>query len=205
MAGEDLLEDDTGDGTKKKHKPLSKGQKIGVAIGVVTIILFIYEIEKNKSNAAAAVTTTTPIDPQTGYPEGSAQDQAALAQLGGAGATPGYSTGSDGGYYSPSNPDPTAGIDPSTGQSYSSELTTLGTDFQSLQNSYSTLSQQVATWSSTGTPTTNPTVPTLSSAQTSTLAKLNQELGKDQAAKKPNTKAITILKRQISAVQHRGT
>ena len=87
MAGEDLLEDSgsgdssTGSGTSKKHKPLSKPQKIGVAIGVLTIILVVVQIERSKSASTATAGASTPIDPETGYPEGSAEDQAALAAV----------------------------------------------------------------------------------------------------------------------------
>lgn len=102
MAGEDLLEGDDGGsndtspakGGKKKHKPLSKGQKIGVVIGVVTIVLVIYQIRK--SNAASASTTSS-IDPATGYPTGSAQDLAALAEQQGTGSAAGGSGSSIGG------------------------------------------------------------------------------------------------------------
>jgi hypothetical protein len=237
MAGEDLLEDDTGtsstsstDGPdgKKKKKPLSKGQKIGVAIGLVTIVLFIYEIEKNKSAAATAgaSTTSTPVDPQTGYPQGSAEDTAALAAMNGSGSGSGYyGGGSSDGYGSVSTSsgiDPTTGAtyasemgtDPSTGISYSSELASSGTALSTLGTEYSTLQGQFTTLESTlpgganyvapVTPATTSKTANPSVLQSANLAKLNQELGKDQAAKKPNTKAIATLKKQITAVTNRS-
>ena len=85
MAGEDLLEDGgdsaTGGKAGKAHKPLSKGQKIGVGIGLVTILLIIWQVHKQSAANAASSSTSTPIDPTTGYPTGSAQDQAALQQM----------------------------------------------------------------------------------------------------------------------------
>jgi hypothetical protein len=221
MAGEDLLEDDTGTGSKtgpdgkKGKKPLSKGQKIGLGIGLVTIVLFIYQIEKGKAaSSSTAASSTAPIDPTTGYPSGSAQDESALAGSGTGGAG-GFSSGGGGGFFSdPSSSaapatDPFQGVDPSSGQTYASELSTLGSDYSGLQSQYTTLQQAFTTWSSTGTTTpptttTSPVTKAPTSAQAANLAKLNQELGKDQAAKKPNKTAIATLKKQIAAVNKRS-
>ena len=120
MAGEDLLEGDdggsndtSGGGKKGKHKPLSKGQKIGLAIGVVTILLIIYQVRKqNAANAAASGSAASAAtDPLTGYPAGSAEDQAALAAMYGQSAP---SSGSSSG-----GTDTTGGVTgtaPTTGQ-----------------------------------------------------------------------------------------
>lgn len=155
MAGEDLLEDggDSSSAEKpvKGKKPLSKGQKIGVGIGVVTIVLFIYEIQKSKNAAAASATTTAPIDPQTGYPSGSAQDQAALAQMGNASGAYGYQgQGSYGSYPSTGATSTTSGQDPVTGMTYSAEIaanaggiSTLQSDFTQLQGSITSLTSDV--------------------------------------------------------------
>lgn len=196
MAGEDLLEEG-GDSTtntapdgKKKHKPLSKGQKIGVAIGVITIVLVIVEIERNKANAATTAASATPA---------SATDPGAAYEDSGGGGGSGYWSGDSGG---------DNGLDPSTGIPYSTELSTLGSEYTNLNSEYTTLQTQWDTISTAPGPgpdipgTPGPKSPT--STQASNLAKLNQELGKDQAAKKPNTKAIATLKKQIAAVQKRS-
>lgn len=99
MAGEDLLEDDTGTGAaaKGKKKPLSKGQKIGLGIGIVTILLIIYQVRKQSAASASSSSATQPIDPATGYPSGSAQDQAALQAMQGSSASgSGYTGGGSG-------------------------------------------------------------------------------------------------------------
>lgn len=228
MAGEDLdLGDDGGAndtaGAKgKKHKPLSKGQKIGVAIGAITILLVIVQIERSKSASAAtttATTSSTPIDPQTGYPSGSAADQAALAQMASAADQGSYGSGyygSDGTGGSSSSLD--TGTDPSTGASYSSEiaansgaLSTLGTDFQTLENQFSSLQGEVVP-PATSTETTTPLAPTvapsssvgLTPAQQTKLSSLNAQLAKDEASKTKGAKAnVPVLKKQITAVESR--
>lgn len=230
MAGEDLLEGDDGGtndtsssakGSKKKHKPLSKGQKIGVAIGLITILLVIIQIEKSKAATTAAAGSTsssTPIDPQTGYPEGSAEDEAALAAIN-AGST--TSSGGDSGI------DPSTGqtydseiqgesIDPSTGLSYSSELSTdsgllstLGTEVTSYQNQITTLINDQATDYNANNPppaptnTNTPKSPTAS--QSATLTNLQSELNKDsQGTTKGDKASVVTLQKQIAAVKARS-
>ena len=214
MAGEDLLEGDDGGtndtdgapGKKGKKKPLSKGQKIGVAIGLVTIVLFIYEIQKNKSasSSSGAAGTTSTIDPQTGYPSGSAADQAALSQL--SGSSGGGYYGSGGYYTSPSSSstDPFQGVDPSSGATYASELNTLGSDYSGLNAQLTTLEQQAATWSSTGN-TTTPGSSGPTAAQKANLSHLEAELSKDRKINTPSAKAaVTRLNKQITAVKARS-
>jgi hypothetical protein len=208
---------------KKPKKPLSKGQKIGVVIGVVTILLVVVQIERSKASTAAAASpaSSTPIDPQTGFPEGSAQDQAALSQIGSSAGAGGLGSGG-GGYYSvptssATQTDPFQGTDPSTGLSYASEISSNTTGISTLQqewsSEFSTLSTEIAGISTTqtqpgtspaGPRPTGPTAVAATAAQVSTLAKLNQELGKDQAAKNPNKTAIATLKKQITAVTKRS-
>jgi hypothetical protein len=136
-----------------------------------------------------------------------------------------YGGGSSDGYGSVSTSsgiDPTTGAtyasemgtDPSTGISYSSELASSGTALSTLGTEYSTLQGQFTTLESTlpgganyvapVTPATTSKTANPSVLQSANLAKLNQELGKDQAAKKPNTKAIATLKKQITAVTNRS-
>lgn len=164
MAGEDLLEsggdsssDTAATGKDKKHKPLSKGQKIGVAIGVITILLVIWQIKKSQASSATTGTTTTPIDPQTGYPEGSAEDQAALAQIANAGSYGNQGIGSQA-YPDTGTTTTSSGVDPSTGLSYSAEIAsnasgigTLQSEFQQIQTSLTSLTSDVQGLSTTST------------------------------------------------------
>lgn len=103
MAGEDLDLDESGaDGGKKgKHKPLTKGQKIGIGIGLATILLIIYQVKKQSAANASTSASSSAIDPLTGYPTGSAQDQAALSSMySGSASTGSYpGSGGGGGYY----------------------------------------------------------------------------------------------------------
>ena len=203
---------------KKAKKPLSKGQKIGVVIGVVTILLVIVQIERSKSSSTAAA-TSSPIDPTTGDPAGSAADQAALAQLGQEQAAGGGSYGGGGSYSDGSSPtgydtSTVSGTDPSTGLSYSAEIASNASGISTLQDTittdFSTITSEI-TGLSTTQPQTPVTPPTLqrstgpTAAQTATLAKLNQELGKDQAGTSANDKKATAtLKKQIAAVTKRS-
>lgn len=220
MAGEDLLEDSgsgdssTGSGTSKKHKPLSKPQKIGVAIGVLTIILVVVQIERSKSASTATAGASTPIDPETGYPEGSAEDQAALAALesgSGAGSSGGGDGGGGDGGVDPATGQTysseigalgadysNAGIDPATGVSYSSELSTLGTnytnalgDITSLQQEFTQYQQSVKTPAAGKTPSQN-------------LANLESQLARDEkGTSKGDVANRATLKKQIAAVKSR--
>lgn len=227
MAGEDLLEGDDGGAndtadTKgaKKHKPLSKGQKIGAAVGIVTILLVIYQIKKSEAaTSTASATASAPIDPQTGYPEGSAEDQAALAAIqssGGAGSM--YSSGG-GGWTGDTSSTDTSGLDPSTGATYSSELSTLGTNYTSLETALSALQGDFTSYQGqTAIPT--PTVPTPngtpgptapapttspSAVQSANLANLEAELKKDSAGTTAGDKAsVKTLNKQIAAVKARS-
>jgi hypothetical protein len=100
MAGEDLDLDETGSegGKNGKRKPLSQGQKIGIGIGIVTILLIIYQVRKQSAaNAAASSSSSAAVDPLTGYPSGSPQDQQALASMYSASASTGSYPGSGGG------------------------------------------------------------------------------------------------------------
>jgi hypothetical protein len=229
VAGEDLLEgtdggsNDTGSASgpgSKKKKPLSKGQKIGLVIGLVTIALVVIQIERSKSAASSAATSTsTPIDPETGYPEGSAQDQAALANLAAqsGGGSYGAQGGSDG--YGSSDSSGASDTDPATGISYSSEigtingtLGTLGTDLTGLESQFSTFQSDVppATTPSTTptaatTPTTTTTSPTSSSTANPALNTTLANLAKDEAAaaKDPtakNTAAVKALTERVSQI-----
>lgn len=227
MAGEDLdLGDDggtndTGKGGKgKKHKPLSKGQKIGVAIGAVTILLIVFQIKKGSSSSSSSTTASAPIDPQTGYPTGSAEDQAALAQISASqsGATAADGGGGSGGYYD-SGGGGDSGTDPATGVSYSSEFSTLGAEVTSYQNQIAAWESQAAStfYSSSNPPPSPAPAPTTTSTTSTTtgptaadrakLASLNAELTKDTTgANKGSTGAkanIPVLKKQIAAVQAR--
>jgi hypothetical protein len=216
MAGEDLLEgsdggsNDTDAKSKGKKKPLSKGQKIGVIIGGVTILLVIVQIERSKASASTAATTSTtaPIDPTTGYPSGSPEDQAALANMGSSG---GGGSGYSSGYGSSTDPS----VDPSTGASYSSEiganttaLSTLGTDFTALENQFSTLQGEVVPPPSQTPPpsSTPPPAHGATALQSANLANLEAELKRDSTGKKTPTKtaAIKRLNTQITAVKARS-
>jgi hypothetical protein len=237
MAGEDLLEGTDGGtndtdakgGKGKKHKPLSKGQKIGAAIGAITILLVVYQIKKGQASSAASTTSSAAIDPQTGYPVGSAQDQAALATLNGTSAAQGYGSysgggGGGGGYYSGGS-STDSGTDPATGQSYSSELSSIGSEYTTLGNEYNSLQTEFSTWSSsppagtqppaptppTGTPTGTvvkgvaggKTGPTVSSSQN--LANLNATLKRDEQGNTAGDKAsVVTLNKQIAAVKARS-
>lgn len=69
------------------HK-MSRGAAIAVGVGGVVVVYFAYKQHKNAAANAAAASTTgsnSNIDPQTGYAYGSAEDQAALSQMQGAG------------------------------------------------------------------------------------------------------------------------
>ena len=194
MAGEDLLESggdsspSESDTKGKKKKPLSKGQKIGVGIGVVTILLVIWQIKKSQA-ANASSTTTAPIDPQTGYPSGSAEDQAALAQLSGGGL---YGNQGSGTYGADTGQTSTvSGNDPVTGMTYSAEIaqnaggiSTLQSDFTQLQGSITSLTSDVQglstnanqtyqqPYQSNPTPTPTSTTPTPTPTPTSHLPTL---------------------------------
>jgi len=161
VAGEDLDEDTSdsssapGAAGKKGKKPLNKGQKIGVAIGVVTILLFIYEIKKNSAaTAATAASATTPaaapIDPQTGYPSGSVQDQNALAAING---TSSYANGnSTGGSYGSSGSGSYGGG--------GGGMSTLQSEYAALEAQLTTLTSDVNGLSTNNNQTTPPPVTT---------------------------------------------
>jgi len=138
MAGEDLLEGDDGGSNdssakgKKGKKPLSKGQKIGLGIGLATIVLVIYQIKKGSASSAAAGTTTAAAatDPATGYPSGSIQDQQALASMNGTSSANGGSSGAYGGYGSYGSSSTGGGYN--TDPAVTSALNTLTSDVQGI-------------------------------------------------------------------------
>jgi hypothetical protein len=235
MAGEDLLEgadggtNDTTGAKGKKHKPLSKGQKIGVAIGAITILLVVYQIKKGQASSSSSTTASAPIDPQTGYPAGSAQDQAALAQIAAsqsaASSAGQYGTGGGGGSWSGGSDgsSSSSGIDPSTGQSYSSEIAANNTALSSLGQDYTTLEQQWSSFTSNpgqsggvgeetpGNPTgaigpATPAAPTPTATQSANLVKLEAELNRDEQGTPTagKTASITTLNKQITAVKNRS-
>jgi hypothetical protein len=214
MAGEDLLEGTDGGandtrGKKGKKKPLSKGQKIGVVIGGITILLVLVQIERSKASAGTSATTATaPIDPTTGDPSGSAADQAALAAMQSAAG----SSGGGGGYYDSGSSD--SGTDPATGASYSSEISANATAWSALGPEITALEAQVSSLSSNPGPPgppgpAGPPAPAshgATSLQSANLANLEAELKRDQTGKAtPNkTKAIATLNKQITAVKGRS-
>ena len=60
-------------------------------IGVVLVAAGVYYYRKRNASTATAATSNAPINPATGYPEGSPEDLAAMAQL--SATAPGYSPG----------------------------------------------------------------------------------------------------------------
>jgi hypothetical protein len=221
MAGEDLLEGTDGgandtDAKKGKKKPLSKGQKIGVAIGATTIVLVLVQIERSKGAASTSTSTTTPIDPLTGDPEGSAADQAALSAM--QNGTGSSGDGAGGGYYSsPSSGSDDGGTDPATGATYSSEIaglvtanSALGTDFTNLEAQWSSLSSNPNPPATGTTPPPTSTTPAAphgaSPLQSANLANLEAELKRDQTGKPTanKTRAVKTLNKQIAAVKARS-
>lgn len=214
MAGEDLLEgddggsNDTSGGKGKKHKPLSKGQKIGVGIGLVTILLVIVQIEKSK--AASAGTTTVSGTNQTAADQAAAADEAALASGGYGGGGASYDTGTDpatGETYA--SEIQAASIDPNSGATYSSEFSTLGQDYQTLANQFTALQGEVIPPAGgvTKGPGSTTTVTTGAASKTpaANLANLNAELAKDEKINTPAARSsVTTLKKQITAVKSRS-
>lgn len=65
---------------------LKINKKIAIGIGVAAVAIFVYMYYRQKQQANAQSTTADQsgqVDPQTGYPYGSAEDQAALAAMSG--------------------------------------------------------------------------------------------------------------------------
>jgi hypothetical protein len=218
-AVEEELEGKTDDSSSpasgKKKGKVSKGMKISILIGIITIFLFIYQIRKSQS----ASTTTAATDPQTGYPAGSAQDEAALASLGsaaGSGSSYDSGTGTDTTTGTTTTSDPFQNIDPGTGASYASELetangmlSTLGTDYAGLETAYSTLASEVTQPSgvtppggSVGTTIGPSTITGLSTAQQTALTTTQSNLTKDESlpVSAKNTAAIKALQQRVGQI-----
>ncbi len=132
---------------------------------------------KSKHPSSGSTSASSSIDPATGYPAGSAADQAALAQQSGAGVTTPYSSTGDG----------------STGYSLQG--------LQASETADQTLLQGL-TPSSTGNPTpSSPSVRTLAQAKSLTAA----NLAKDEAAlkKNPKNKADAAAVKNLKARQQK--
>ena len=110
--------------SKKKGKKPGNGQKAGLALGGAVLVYVLYRWYQNRN--ATTATTTAATDPLTGQPYA-----AGVGSL-----APGASTSST------TTPDPT--IDPSTGQTWASELTAANTAGQTSGGTDPTTGQSYA-------------------------------------------------------------
>lgn len=202
-----------------------------LAAGGVVVAAVAYWRSKHPSSSSSSSSTSTTIDPATGYPTGSAADEAALAAQssaasGGLVATAptsdlsGYQDGGGGTGYSGSG---------GYGSQIESTLTSIQSELAGDTSIVSPPTSVTSTPPSTGDPTdgnspepiggvgaitaTDPTGAITGAAtpqpptaqQTATLSKLNTELTKDEAGSTAGDKAsVTTLKKQIAAVQARS-
>lgn len=197
----------------RAHRPEVLG---GIGFVVAAFAYYKSKHPSSSSTASSSTAATTSIDPSTGYPAGSAADEAALAQQAAGTAISSVPTSGDGS---------TSGYADGGGTGYSGGgggISTIETDLAGIQSSISALSLTQTTPPGTTsvtppsvtttppspvvTPTPPPTTPAAPTAtQTANLKNLNRELTKDEAGSTAGDKAsVTTLKKQIAAVTARS-